>query len=388
MSHIDDLMERLCPNGVEFKPLGEMAEIGTGSSDRKYATLDGAFPFYVRSKDVLRMPQYEFDEEAVLIPGEGGIGDIFHYVSGKYALHQRAYRVRLRDPSVLTKFLFRIFENDFKAFIASRAVSATVTSIRKPMIADFRIPVPPLEVQREIVRILDLFQSLEAELEAELEARRRQYAHYRNSLLTFADSSRERVRWLTLADVAKSVGSGGTPLSTRRDFYDGGDIPWLRTQEVVFADIVDTEVRITDAGLRNSSAKWIPADCVIVAISGATAARVGVNKIPLTTNQHCCNVELDPSAADYRYVFHWMTAHYESLKQLGQGARGDLNVGIISRFPIALPPIDEQQRIARTLDKFDALVNDLSSGLPAELAARRKQYEYYRNKLLTFEEAV
>ena len=93
MSRIDELIAELCPEGVEFKSIGEIAAVGTGSSDRKDAKADGAFPFYVRSQDVFRIDKYEFDEEAILIPGEGGIGEIFHYVSGKYALHQRAYRI-------------------------------------------------------------------------------------------------------------------------------------------------------------------------------------------------------------------------------------------------------------------------------------------------------
>src|SRR5688572_22307434 len=95
MSRIDDLIAEHCANGVEFLRVGDIATVGTGSSDRKDATVDGEFPFYVRSKDILRNDTYEFDEEAVVIPGEGGIGEIFHHVSGKYALHQRAYRIKL-----------------------------------------------------------------------------------------------------------------------------------------------------------------------------------------------------------------------------------------------------------------------------------------------------
>jgi type I restriction enzyme S subunit len=147
-------------------------------------------------------------------------------------------------------------------------------------------------------------------------------------------------------------------------------------------------MRITEAGLKNSSANWIPKHCVIVAISGASAGRSAINDIALTTNQHCCNLEIDPQQAKYRYVFHWLGREYKRLKALGQGARSDLNVGLISSYRIALPPLAEQERIVGILDRFDALVNDLTSGLPAELAARRKQYEYYRDRLLTFKEAA
>ena len=95
MSKIEKLLGKLCPNGAEFYELCTMAEITTGSSDRKDATEDGQYPFYVRSKDILKINKYEYDEKAIIIPGEGGIGKIFHYVDGKYALHQRAYRIHV-----------------------------------------------------------------------------------------------------------------------------------------------------------------------------------------------------------------------------------------------------------------------------------------------------
>lgn len=189
---------------------------------------------------------------------------------------------------------------------------------------------------------------------------------------------------MTLADICTRVSSGGTPLTTRRDFYFEGTVPWLRTQEVRFKDIMDTEMRITDKAVKESAASWIPADCVIVAISGATAGRSAVNKIPLTTNQHCCNLQVDPAIANYRYVYHWVSSRYQELKAMGRGARSDLNSGLIQSLRIAVPTVDAQRSIAERLDKFDVLVSDMSIGLPAELLARRRQYEYYRDRLFDF----
>lgn len=143
-------------------------------------------------------------------------------------------------------------------------------------------------------------------------------------------------------------------------------------------------------GLANSSAKWAAANSIIVAISGAgvTRGRVAINKIPLTTNQHCCNLEIDAEQANYRFVFHWLVYRYDDLRSRGQGNRSDLNVGIIKGYPIPIPPLAEQERIVAILDKFDTLVNDLSMGLPAELRARRQQYEHYRDRLLSFDQAA
>lgn len=132
---------------------------------------------------------YEFDEEAILIPGEGGIGEIFHYFKGKYALHQRTYRICLNSNEIDTKYLYYYMSNHFKSFIFKKAVSATVTSIRKPMIEKFTVAFPPLSEQRRIADILDKFEALTTSLQdglpAEIEARRKQYEYYRNKLLTF-----------------------------------------------------------------------------------------------------------------------------------------------------------------------------------------------------------
>jgi type I restriction enzyme S subunit len=121
---------------------------------------------------------------------------------------------------------------------------------------------------------------------------------------------------------------------------------------------------------------------------GATAAKVAINAIPLTTNQACCNLQVDPSQAEYRYVFHWVANEYERLKAFGEGSQSNLNAQKVKNYPIPVPPLDDQRKIVAILDKFDSLVNDLNVSLPAELAARRIQYEYYRDHLLTFKEKV
>lgn len=178
---------------VVYKKLGEVAEIGTGRSNRKDEVTDGAYPFYVRSKNILRSSTYQFDETAIVIPGEGGIGDIFHYVVGKYALHQRAYRIRLQsEEQVLSKFLYYYMTSAFKGFIVSKSVGATATSIRKPMIEEFPIPLPPLSEQARIVEILDKFDtltnSISEGLPLEIQLRKQQYEYYREQLLAFPHS--------------------------------------------------------------------------------------------------------------------------------------------------------------------------------------------------------
>lgn len=171
--------------------LEHVADIGTGSRNGNEALPGGKYPLYVRSQDVKAINSYSYDEEAVIIPGEGGVGEIFHYVNGKYDLHQRAYRVHLKDENYSNKFLYYYMKTYFKKFILKKAVSATVTSIRKPMLLDFEIPVLPLEEQKRIVAILDTFDALvysaNSGLPAEITARHKQYQYYRTKLLTFQE---------------------------------------------------------------------------------------------------------------------------------------------------------------------------------------------------------
>ncbi|WP_396659283.1 restriction endonuclease subunit S [Microbacterium sp.] len=180
-------------SSVENVPMGEIAAIGTGRTDRKDATVDGAFPLYVRSKDVLASDRWEFDETAIIIPGEGGIGEIFHFAAGKYALHQRAYRVAPHDTRILPRFLYFYLRESFGDYVRQRAVTATVTSLRRSMLTDFPVPLLPLEEQTRVVETLDqldaLINDIRVGLPAELAARRKQYEYYRDKLLTFTEAA-------------------------------------------------------------------------------------------------------------------------------------------------------------------------------------------------------
>lgn len=198
------------------------------------------------------------------------------------------------------------------------------------------------------------------------------------------------VEWKPLDDISVKISSGGTPKTGVAEFYDG-DIPWLRTQEVNFDEIWDTGVKITEAGVDNSSANWIPANCVIVAMYGATVGKIGINKIPMTTNQACANINLEENVANYRYVFHYLASQYEYIKSLGTGSQTNINAQIVKNLKVPIPFADEparslaeQARIVAILDKFDTLTTSLQEGLPREIELRQKQYEYYRDLLLSF----
>jgi len=171
----------------------------------------------------------------------------------------------------------------------------------------------------------------------------------------------------TIGSLCTKVTSGGTPKTSNKSYYDEGSIPWLNTKEVNFGRIHQTEKCITEVGLQNSSAKWIPKDSVIVAMYGATAGKVAINSVPLTTNQACCNLIIDHKTADYRFVYYHLSISTNTLLELANGAaQQNLNSGTIKSFPIQLPPLPEQKAIAHILGSLDDKI-DLNRRMNATL---------------------
>ena len=182
----DQLLDLEGKEGVKMNPLETFAEIGTGSSNTQDELEQGKYPFFVRSQIIRWKDEYEFDETAIITSGDGvGVGKVLHYYEGKYALHQRAYRIHILVEDVIPKFLFYFMQKDFYNYIMSNAYAASVTSVRKPMLLKYPIPVPSLAEQQRIVDILDKFEASIQNLEAQLAQREKQYEYYRNKLLTF-----------------------------------------------------------------------------------------------------------------------------------------------------------------------------------------------------------
>ena len=191
---------------VKRKNLGSISEIGTGSNNREDACENGRYPFYVRSKEVLRINSYLYDEEAILIPGEGGIGEIFHYVNGKYGLHQRTYRVHPISNEANGKYLYYYLYENFGRYIEQKSYKSTAASIRKPMLLDFPVAIPTLSEQTRIVGILDTFTSAIDNLKEQIAQRRKQYEFYRDQLLDL--EGKEGVSLKALGDVCEKIVDG------------------------------------------------------------------------------------------------------------------------------------------------------------------------------------
>ncbi|MDC4271561.1 restriction endonuclease subunit S [Acinetobacter baumannii] len=374
---------------VEWVALDSIAKIKHGKDWKGLA--EGNVPVYGSGGIMGYVDTYSYNKPTVLIPRKGSITNVF-YVDMPFWNVDTIYYTEINTQIIIPKYFYYFIKT---IDLLSLDTGSGRPSLTQAILNKIQVPIPcpenpekSLKIQSEIVQILDKFSEMTTELTAELSMRKKQYNYYRDQLFSFEDGT---VDWMTLGDVTKKWYSGGTPTAGNSDYYVDGDIPWLRTQEVKFCDIHGTEIKITEAALKYSSAKWIPSNCVIIAISGATAGRSAINKIPLTTNQHCGCLEIDSKKALYRYVFHWVSLNYENIKSLGQGARGDLNSSIIKKFPLPIPyahepekSLAEQARIVSILDKFDVLTSSITEGLPREIELRQQQYEYYRDLLFSF----
>jgi type I restriction enzyme S subunit len=382
MSDISFMEKLLDGSEIDWVPLGSVADIGTGSSNRQDEGAEGIYPFYVRSKNVLKSDTFEFDEVAIIIPGEGGIGDIFHYIEGKYALHQRAYRIHVTSDYVHTKFLYHFMRSSFKQFILMKSVGATAISIRKPMIEGFRIPIPcsknprkSLEIQTEIVRILDSHTQLIAELTAELTARKKQYNYYRNKLLSFEHGD---VEWKTLAEVAEYSKTRISFELLDKTNYVGVDNLLQDRAGKTESNYVPTTGNLTG---------YLEDDILIGNIRPYLKKIWQADRLG-GTNGDVLVIHRTSEMVNARYLYQILADEkfFEYNMQHAKGAkmpRGDKDKLMEYRFQMPKSP-EKQARIAAILDKFDTLCSSISEGLPREIALRQKQYEYYRDFLLSF----
>ena len=181
---------------------------------------------------------------------------------------------------------------------------------------------------------------------------------------------------------------GGTPNKNRNEYWDNGTIPWMSSGEVNKKKIFNTDTFITQKGYDNSSATIVPANSTVIALAGQGKTRglVARIKIKLSTNQSLATL-IPKENLNNDYLYYYLEGQYSKLRRVssGNGSRGGLNKEILKKYSILIPSLPVQEYIVSILDKFDALVNDLSQGLPKEIELRQKQYEYYREKLLNFE---
>lgn len=401
MSKLEKLISELCPNGVEFKTIGEIAlDIyrGTGVTRDQvttegipcvrygeiYTTYDIWFDKCVSYTDeeIIKNKKYfEYGDILFAITGES-VEDIAKscvYVGNEKCIAGGDIVVlkHKQDPKYLSYALSttEAQKQKSKGKVKSKVVHSSV-----PAIKEITIPVPPLSIQEEIARILDNFTELTAELTteltAELTARQKQYEHYRDKLLTFSDE----VEWKTLGDIGKVS-------MCKRIFKEqtqsNGEIPFYKIG--TFGKEADAYISQELFEEYKQKYSYPKKGEILISASGTIGRTVIFDGIP----SYFQDSNIVWIANDEKFVLNKFLFHFYKITKWAVsegGAISRLYNDNMKKTQIPVPPIEEQQYIVEILDRFDSLCNDITQDLPAEIEARKKQYEYYRDKLLTFKE--
>ena len=379
---------------VEWKPLGEVAKIEKGKRvTKQQLSSDKEYPVY--SGGVKPMGYYdEYNQEAdtITIVKYGTAGYV-NFITEKFWANDVCYCIKPK-ADLDNKFLLYVLKN-MQEYISSLATDAIPAHLPSPSLEAIQIPVPPLSVQHEIVRILDKFTQLEAELEAELDCRKRQYEYYRDMLLTFnevvgGDKTLifSDLQWKTLGEVGTFVRGNGLQ---KKDLIASG-VPAIHYGQIYTYYGVSTEQTISFVSPETAEKlKKVDYGDVIITNTSENLEDVGKAvayyvKEQGVTGGHATIFKPSEKIIGKYLVYYTQTIEFSNQKR--KYAKGtkviDVSANDLAKITIPLPPIEEQERIAGILDKFDTLVNSISEGLPREIELRRKQYEYYREKLLSF----
>ena len=351
MSRLEELIAELCPDGVEYKQLSEILTIKNGKDYKEFNS--GNIPVYGSGGIIAYIDTFVYDKPSVLLPRKGSIDKIY-YVDCPFWTVDTIFYTKINRNIVLEKYVFYAIQVQH---IEKLNTGGGVPSLTQSILNKILIPIPPLPIQEEIVRILDKFTELTAELTAELTKRKQQYQYYRDIIL----SGVSKVTKQKLGEVcAFKYGKGNTIPK------EDGIYPVYGSNGIVGKT---NEYNNQDAP-------------IIGHIGSAGIVNWGYGKHFVTYNGTMCIPNNKKIISKYSYYL--LQSLY--LDRRIKGNQPYLSVSDFIDIDVSIPPLEEQKRIVSILDRFDALCNDLTSGLPAEIAARKKQYEYYRDKLLSFPE--
>ena len=343
----------------EQRKLGDVTKIKTGDSDLQDAVPNGLYPFFVRSDKVERSNRYLFDGEAILVPGEGRLGEIFHYINGKFDYHQRVYKIS-DFVDVDAKFVMYSMMYGFKKHALENTAKATVDSIRLPTLTEFKFRVPCRDEQYQINVFFSRLDNL-------ITLHQRKYdklCAVKKSMLDkmfpkpgeiepeirfagFTDPWEQR----KLGEISESY-SGGTP-SAGKDEYYGGDIPFIRSAEI--ADF-KTELFLTEEGYKSSSAQMVKPGDILYALYGATSGEVAVSKQKGAINQAILAI-LPTEKCDASYLASWLRSMKQTIVATYlQGGQGNLSGAIVKELEVPLPCIAEQKHIGFLFANLDNLI--------------------------------
>ena len=394
MSRLDDLLTSLCPEGVEYKSIGETCEVLTGGEPPedaiKFKEPDGEYIYPIYSNGIGEnslwgySKDYRVDRPAVTFSSIGTIG----YPTLREPNFTPIIRLKVIYPKHNDKLDIRFLKYALE-IVKFEKQKSSVPNINSHMIKKTFIPTPPVEIQREIVRILDSFTALTAELQAELQARKKQYEYYRDHLLQF-----DITPHVKLGDIAIVTKLAGFEFTKYVTYSDTGNIIALRGLNVKNGKLDLSDVKYVDKSdfSKLNRSKLHIGDMLFTYVGtiGQVALIDEENKYYLAPNVALIrvdNTKMNPYFMKYYFQSNqfWKT---QINRLLQSSSMQNIPMEKIRKFELPLPSLDDQCRIVNLLNRFDTMCFDISFGLPAEIASRQKQYEYYRDKLLTFEEKV
>mgnify|MGYP001746576037 CR=1 FL=1 len=396
-NYIDRLVAELCPDGVEYRPLeslgkrnkgtaitaSKMRSLEPGNKDLRIFAAGSTFVdtdySNIPAKDILHGP-------AIIVKSRGYIG--FEYYEKSFTHKNEMWSYTLDSKIVDQKFIYYyLLTQAYYLQELARSKSVKLPQLAVKDTDSLEVPVPPLEIQEAIVEILDKFTNLEAELEAELEARTLQYEYYRDSLFEALDCPRA-----TLGELGKFY--GGLKGKTKNDFGSSGAryISYKNVYENISADFAWPDfVQVKEGENQLSLMKGD----ILLTGSSENMEEAGLSSVVtkepeeesyLNSFSICYRLN-DPSILNpefSKYLFRSRLARKQIIRTAQGVTRFNVSKKKLANVSVPIPTLEEQQRIVDILDRFDALTSSLSEGLPAELAARRSQYEYYRDQLLSF----
>jgi type I restriction enzyme S subunit len=391
---------------VEYRKLGDCARIL--DSQRKPVTkgkrTNGVYPYYGANGIQDYVADYIFDGDYLLIGEDGSVinpdkSPVLNWASGKFWVNNHAHILAENLDIALLRYLFYALQKSD----VSDIVRGTPPKLNQVNLRNIEIPIPPLAVQEEIVKILDRFAEYTAELQAELQARKEQYEYYRNLLLTFNPSASGygtddeqkikditvwggysyEVSWKTLGEIC-TFKYGYTEKA-----QDFGTARYIRITDINDDGcLVLNDKKYVDLS-EDSQSYLVKKGDLLMARTGATFGKtlyVDTDEVAVYAS-FLIRITFNTSTVLNRFYWHYSKSKYywqQANKLVSTGGQPQFNANALAQVVIPIPPLEVQERIVAILDRFETLVNDLTQGLPAEIEARKQQYEYYRNHLLTF----
>lgn len=380
MSKIEELINKLCPNGVKYTSLGNICEIKTGKGLTKNDTKeDGIYP--IISGGVLPLGYYEkYNRDAgnVTIARAGNAGYV-NYIETPFWCNDKCFSViPFQNNNIDKKYMYYFLKNIEEDIISLKS-TGTVPTVNTEKVSKIKIPVPPLEVQCEIVHILDDFTLLSAELSAELKERQMQYEYYKDSLFFELND----VKKYKLNEIAQIYdGTHQTPK------YKDSGVSFISVENI--SDIYNSKKFISVEDYNKYKIKPKINDIFMTRIGSIGKCSVYDKEKDLAYYVSLALIRPNNEIVN-SYYLKFLIESIIGIKELRKRTLVNavpikVNKDDIGKIELPIPNLKEQERIVNILSSFDKLCNDISEGLPAEIEARQKQYEYYRDKLLTFKE--